>query len=167
MAALASHLGVRTPSLYNHVDGQDGLRRELALFGLRELTNRIARAAVGKSTAEALVAVGEGYRDFARQHPGVYAYTLRAPGDDDGAYRDAADEALDVLRATFAGFELDEDDTIHAIRAFRSLLHGFVDLELNSGFGIPIDLNESYRRALAIFIAGLDSTTERHAAAPA
>jgi len=35
LVELAAQLGVRTPSLYHHVAGQDGLRRELALLGLR------------------------------------------------------------------------------------------------------------------------------------
>ncbi len=35
LAALALRLGIRTPSLYNHVAGLEGLRRELALFGTR------------------------------------------------------------------------------------------------------------------------------------
>ena len=45
LAELASRLGVRTPSLYNHVAGLEGLRRELALLGTRELGRRLGRAA--------------------------------------------------------------------------------------------------------------------------
>jgi len=37
LAELAARLGVRTPSFYNHVAGLEGLRRELALLGIREL----------------------------------------------------------------------------------------------------------------------------------
>src|SRR5215472_13481724 len=33
LAGLAEHLGVRVPSLYNHVEGLPGLRRSLALYG--------------------------------------------------------------------------------------------------------------------------------------
>ena len=45
-AHLAERLGVRTPSLYNHVAGLDGLRRELAMLGGRELGTQLARAAI-------------------------------------------------------------------------------------------------------------------------
>ncbi len=37
MADLAERLEIRVPSLYNHVQGMEGLRRELALLGMREL----------------------------------------------------------------------------------------------------------------------------------
>ena len=33
LGEVAARLGVRTPSLYNHIAGLDGLRRDLALLG--------------------------------------------------------------------------------------------------------------------------------------
>ena len=46
---LAERLGIRKPSLYNHVAGIGDLRRELALVGLRELGRSLSRAAAGKA----------------------------------------------------------------------------------------------------------------------
>jgi AcrR family transcriptional regulator len=66
---LAARLGVRAPSLYNHVAGQDGLRRELALLGVRELTARLGRAAIGKAADDAMLALAHAYRAFAKEHP--------------------------------------------------------------------------------------------------
>src|SRR5579864_8016152 len=37
LGRLAERLGVRTPSLYNHVAGLPGLKRDLALYCLRDL----------------------------------------------------------------------------------------------------------------------------------
>src|SRR5579875_3074672 len=85
LADLAAHLGVRTPSLYNHIAGQEGLRRELALLGLRELYARLARAAIGRAADDAILALAHAYRGFAREHPGLYAATLRAPAPGDDA----------------------------------------------------------------------------------
>jgi hypothetical protein len=45
---------------------------------------------------------------------------------------------------------------IHAIRAFRSLAHGFVSLELAGGFGLHIDLDESYRTLMDLLVNGLE-----------
>ena len=45
--------------------------------------------------------------------------------------------------------------TIHAIRGLRALLHGFVALEAAGGFAMPQDLDESYRRMVDGFAAGL------------
>ncbi len=146
LGALAAHLGVKTPSLYNHVAGQEGLRQELALLGVRELGARLTRAAVGRAGDEAILAVAHAYRVFATERPGLYAASLRAA--------DPANEAL-VVQAVLAAYDLQGDDAIHAIRGLRSLLHGFVGLELAGGFGLPVDLDASFDRLVHVYIAGL------------
>ncbi len=55
LARLAARFGVRAPSLYNHVSGLEALHRELALLGLRELGERLAR---GPATAYGLIKRG-------------------------------------------------------------------------------------------------------------
>ncbi|NJK33124.1 MAG: helix-turn-helix transcriptional regulator [Deltaproteobacteria bacterium] len=37
LARVAEQLGIRIPSLYNYISGLDGLRREMALWALRQL----------------------------------------------------------------------------------------------------------------------------------
>jgi AcrR family transcriptional regulator len=54
LTRLAKKLGVQTPSLYNHIDGLRGLKRELALTNVRRLSDRMGKAAIGKSGPEAL-----------------------------------------------------------------------------------------------------------------
>ncbi len=85
MAALAQKMGVRTSSLYNHVDGLPGLRRQLALRGVQELTARLTRTAV---------------------------------------------------------------------RGLRSLVHGFATLELAGGFGLPLEMDESFHYLIQTLING-------------
>ena len=53
LARLAERLGVRKPSLYNHVEGLSGLRRELALMALRELGPDGAPAAAERGATRA------------------------------------------------------------------------------------------------------------------
>ena len=43
------------------------------------------------------------------------------------------------------GYGIDDDEQIHAARFLRSAVHGFIDLECSGGFGIPVDLDASYR----------------------
>jgi hypothetical protein len=52
--------------------------------------------------------------------------------------------------------EVPATQEIQAIRAFRSLAHGFVSLELAGGFGLPIDLDESYRTLMDLLLRGLE-----------
>src|SRR5450755_891236 len=58
---LAERLGIRTPSLYNHVAGLPGLKHDLALYCLRDLLGRVTRATVGKSQVEAINALADAY----------------------------------------------------------------------------------------------------------
>ena len=155
LADLAAHLGVRTPSLYNHVAGQEGLRRELALLGVRELGARLARAAVGRAGDDAVLALAHAYRAFAKERPGLYAATLRAPDPEDAALVAASEEVLGVLRAVLAAYGLRDEAAVHATRGLRSLLHGFLSLELAGGFGLPLDVDGSFVRLVRVFVAGL------------
>lgn len=155
LSELAAHLGVRTPSLYNHVAGQEGLRRELALLGVRELGARLGGAAIGKAADDAVIALAHAYRAFAKERPGLYAATLRAPDPDDAALVAASDEVLGVLRAVLESYGLRDEAALHTIRGLRSLLHGFVSLELIGGFGLPLSLDESFDRLVRVFVSGL------------
>ena len=80
---------------------------------------------------------------------------VRAPGPEDAELQAAAQEVLDVVLAALATYGLRGDDALHATRGLRSLLHGFVALELAGGFGLPLDLDESFHRLLRVFIQGL------------
>ncbi len=158
---LAERLNVRSPSLYKHIGGLDAVRRGLALLGARELAERFAHAAIGQSGADAVRAMSHAYRAFAREHPGLYAAIQRAPARDDSAMIAASDEVIAVLGLALAPWQLDETRLIHAIRMLRSLTHGFVSLEAAGGFGIPIDLEQSYDYAINVFIEGLDRDCEQ------
>jgi len=155
LTSLALALGVRTPSLYNHIDGQEGLRRGLALLGVQELGEQLGRAAIGKAGADALYAVADAYRAFALRRPGLYLSTIRAPDADDVELLAASDDVLEVLRLALDPFGLTDDEQIHAIRGLRSIAHGFVSIELGGGFGLPIDLDTSYQRLVGAFVDGL------------
>src|SRR5438270_13831735 len=79
LGRLAERLGVRTPSLYNHVAGLPGLKHALMLYCLHDLLDRILHATVGKSRAEATFALANAYRAYASEAPGRYALPLQAP----------------------------------------------------------------------------------------
>jgi AcrR family transcriptional regulator len=159
LAALAEHLNIRAPSLYNHVAGLEGLRRDLAVLGYRELGACLARATIGKARDEAVFALANAYRAFARQHPGLYVAASRAPDPTNQEAQTAAAEVVEIVVAVLAAYGLRGDAAIHTTRALRSALHGFVMLEANAGFGIPLDLDESFRQMVQLFLLGLQQQT--------
>ena len=150
LARLADRLGVRAPSLYVHVDGLPDLRRRLAARGVRELTAALQGAAAGRAGGDALAAFATAYRAYAREHPGTYAATQRAADLDE-----SADALVDLVLAVLRGYGLEGDDAVHAARTVRSALHGFAALETGGGFGIPLDLDETFARLVGVLDRGL------------
>ena len=155
LAAVASRLGVKLPSLYNHVDGLPGLRRELAWFGARQLYERVSRAAIGKAEDAAVLAMSYAYRAYIIEHPGVYAATVRAPAPDDLELLQISQSFVEVLLAVLEPYGLGEVGGIHAVRGLRSIIHGFATLELSGAFALPLDCDESFLRLLRAYIGGL------------
>ncbi len=156
LGRLAERLGVRTPSLYNHVAGLSGLKHDLALYCLHDLLDRVLHATVGKARAEAIFALANAYRAYAGEVPGRYALTLQAPDPADQEVQAIAQQIVDVIRAVLAPYRLSEEDAIHAIRGLRSLVHGFISLEMAGGFGMPVDQDASFHWLINLYIAGLE-----------
>ena len=65
--------------------------------------------------------------------------------------------ALDIF---LAAYELEGDDAVDAIRAFRSTLHGFVSLEAQGGFALPTSIDRSFDRLVHGFAVALSRWTE-------
>ncbi len=155
LARLAGTFGVRPPSLYKHVDGLDAIHRGLALRGLEEATARCQRATVGKARDAALFAFARAYWQFARDHPGLYAASVRAarPGENDIAA--AGETLIGVVLAVLAGYGVKGDDALHATRGLRAIIHGFVSLDAMGAFRLKLDLAKSFDRLLETFAQDL------------
>jgi len=153
LARVAARLGVRSPSIYNHVDGLAGLRAGIAAAALGDLHEELRDAAVGRTGGDGLAAVADAYRAYALAHPGGYQ-ALQQPGGDP-LQRARAAAVVDLLARLLEPWGLSDDDAIHAIRTLRSAMHGFVDLERAGGFALDLPLDESYRRMVAGLAAGL------------
>jgi AcrR family transcriptional regulator len=165
LAAVATELGVRSPSLYAHVDGLAGLRRAMAFDAVAQLDAALADAAANGDGADALRAVAIAYRGFARSHPGLYAAMLPAPTDHDPALYAAFAAPVTTITAVLASLGASDDDAVDLIRAFRSALHGFVALEAGDGFGMPHDVDRSFDALVDLLIAGVQSRIRSGAAA--
>lgn len=155
---LAEKLGIRTPSLYNHVDGMPGLQRELAVLNAKLLADRLSEAAIGKSGSELFMDVAQAFRNYVKENPGLYMSTLRSSGkqavQDENLIREE-ERALKIGLTVMASLGLRDEEAIHALRAFRSMVHGFATLEVAGGFGLPEDCDESFRRLVEALVAGL------------
>jgi AcrR family transcriptional regulator len=117
LARVAAALGVRSPSLYSHVEGLEDLRRRVGAVGARELADALGRAAAGRAGSDALLAVAEAYRAYAQAHPGRYAAAQRAhelSGSEEAVAATGA--AVEVVLAVLRGYGIEGEDALHATR---------------------------------------------------
>jgi AcrR family transcriptional regulator len=158
---LARKLNVQPPSLYNHIEGLPGLMRELALLNAQQLYTVFANAAVGKSGEDALMSIAQAYRGYIKECPGLYTAGLRAQSSHtsgDSELQKAQEKVVIVAMAVVESFGLSGEDALHAVRGFRSLVHGFATIEISGGFGLPLDCDESFRRLVMMMSKGLQQT---------
>ena len=100
---------------------------------MRESSGEVDHARVDAVARDALAALGNTYRDYAREHPGRYdAARLRL--DPEAAAASAGVRHAHMARAVLRGYDLAEPDQTHAVRLMGSTFHGFVSLELAGGF---------------------------------
>lgn len=156
---LAEKLEVKTPSLYNHVSSLDAVHRGLTLRALQDLANTMRASAVGLCGLDALRGIAHAERDFAHQHPGLFAAIQRTFEDQDEELRLASHDLLDIVLAVLRGYQLEGEAVVHAARALRSALTGFVTLESNDGFGLPTGVDQSFEWLIVMLDAGLRAST--------
>ncbi|HWL25067.1 MAG TPA: WHG domain-containing protein [Ureibacillus sp.] len=157
LATLARRLSVKSPSLFNHINGLSSLKREMSLYGLNLLFDKLKCAKQDKQSNDAMVAIANAYIEFTREHPGLYELTIKAPEENDQEIEEISNGIIKLIIDVLGDFQLDEEAIIHTIRGFRSILHGFASLEQKGAFGMPISTEESFHFIIKSFLATLKS----------
>jgi AcrR family transcriptional regulator len=158
MGKLAERLGVRTPSLYHYLpQGIEGLRRELALQSWHDQIDLLGQAIMGKSGRDAITAMASLYREYIKAHPGLYAATtMKSTDGGDADLQTARERLYGIVQRAMSAYHLAPDDEVYAIRSFRIIVHGTASLELGDGFGLPQDVDETFKRMLNVYLSELE-----------
>ncbi|MBC7725291.1 MAG: TetR/AcrR family transcriptional regulator [Burkholderiaceae bacterium] len=148
LSELARRFDVKVASLYSHVRSSEDLRIRVALLALEEMADRGDTALAGRAGKDALIALGNVYRDYAREHPGRYdAAQMRL--DPQTAASSAGPRHSQMMRAILRGYDLTEADQTHAVRLLGSVFNGYVGLERSGGFSHSTpDSQQSWDRIL-------------------
>ena len=82
--ALATQLGTKGPSLYNHVHSLEDLRRTVRMRVVGDIIEMLNTVGQGRTRDDAVMAMASAYRSYAHHHPGRYSAFTRMPlgGDD-------------------------------------------------------------------------------------
>ncbi|MBA8816823.1 AcrR family transcriptional regulator [Microbacterium halimionae] len=134
LAEVARSLKIQAPSLYTHVESLEALRDGIAILALRELSERITEAIMGRSSTSALAGFANAHREYARLRPGCWE-SLQRPQGEQVARADAARRLVQATNAVLHGYGITAPaDHVHATRIMGSAINGFVHLERVGSF---------------------------------
>jgi len=157
--ALAMQLGTKGPSLYNHVNSLEDLRRAVRIRVIDDIITMLNRVGEGRARDDAVLVMAGAYRSYAHHHPGRYSAFTRMPlGGDDPEYTAATRGAAAPVIAVLGSYGLDGDEAFHAALEFWSALHGFVLLEM-TGVMDDIDTDAVFSDMVLRLAAGLGRRT--------
>ncbi len=129
--ALANQLGTKGPSLYNHVQSLDDLRRTVRMRVVGDIIEMLNTVGQGRTPDDAVMVMAAAYRSYAHHHPGRYSAFTRMPlGGDDPEFTQATHDAAAPVIAVLASYGLDNEAGFFAALEFWSAMHGFVLLEM-------------------------------------
>ena len=153
--ALATQLGTKGPSLYNHVHSLDDLRRTVRMRVIGDIIGMLNTVGEGRTRDDAVVTMASAYRSYAHHHPGRYSAFTRMPlGGDDPEYTEATRAAAGPVIAVLASYGLDGENAFFAALEFWSALHGFVLLEM-TGVMDDIDTDAVFTDMVLRLAAGM------------
>ena len=157
----AIQLGIKPPSLYNNVENLEDLLDIAANRSMRNLYEKLLTASIGLEKKEALWAIAQEYRNFAKNNPGQYELAQKVNVWNSEETKQISEQIVAIFLKILQKYTLSEEEAIHFIRVLRSYLHGFTLLEINEGFGLPQELEKSFTIGLELVLTNLESRSNQ------
>lgn len=154
---IARRLGIKTPSLYNHIKSNKELEYLVYEYAINKFVAVEKTAIEGKTCDEAVKSFAEAYFSFAKENIGLYKLIMSIPSKDDQIANELALPLLKLVVQILHQYQLDEKVVAHYQRVFRAILHGFIaEEELGYFFYYKnIELQTSRQIAVDCFLDGL------------
>jgi len=157
MRLLADKLGVKTASLYTHIDSMNSLITEVGLLVLKEQKEYLMSYISGKHRGQAVMALALAYRNFAKEHKELYRFIMQIPISSNDELKRAATMVTEPFMHVLIEYKFSNKQKMHWQRILRGTMHGFISQEEYGYFShYPIDVEESYKLAIQCLIEGLN-----------
>lgn len=142
MRNVAAEIGIRAPSLYEHVTDKRALESAIIADALNEQATTQTAFLEGYQGDDPLMGIAMNYRAWALEHPHLYRLIYSRDLDrNDPAVAEAEHVAAQPIRSLTGG-------DVSASRAIWSFAHGMVSLELAERFPPDTDVDELWRRGI-------------------
>lgn len=153
---ISSKLGIKTPSLYNHISGVEDLYIQLGSYSLELLEKELIQSILGFSGHEALIKVANAYFEFALKNPVLYNAIENPYLTNTKDISKLKEKIVILIQSILKKYQLTTEQEINIIRILRSYLHGFASLSIGNLFNIKtVNSKESFDLGLAALLSGL------------
>jgi AcrR family transcriptional regulator len=142
MRRVAERVGIRAPSIYEHLADKRALEAAMISRGFELQTAAVEAAVEGADDSAA--ALAQAYRAFALAHPHLYRL-MTARELDRGLLAEGVEQRAAATLVAAAGGDAD------LARAMWAFAHGMTILELDRRFPPDADLDAAWRRGLDAF----------------
>jgi len=161
LKVIAEKLGVRTPSLYNHIGSLDDLLREVAHKGMKAMNDEMLHAAIGNSGDLAIKSVSMAYFKYIIVHPGIYETIQWAHwhGNEETAEIFESYKLLLVKLILSCNLKMQKTDEI--LNLLTSVLHGYSSLQLGKALINPEDAIKGLIDSIDIVLLGIHLPVNR------
>lgn len=150
---VASKLGVKTASLYKHIDNLKDVQSQVGIYAFTKLQERLMEGQSNKNDAqEAMMLMALNYRKFAKENPQLYKTIIHMPDANSAELIEEGKNILSGLQAMMEKINIAQVDIIHFERGLRSCMHGFITLEEAGFFANEVSVEESYKYMIANYI---------------
>lgn len=160
LKVVAEKLHIKTPSLYNHIEGIDDLLREVAHNGMKKMNDQMTKAAVGNAGDEAIKSISVEYFKSIMAHPGVYEIIQWAHWHGNSETEVIYNEYKALMMKLILTCNFKTHNTDEILSLLMSILHGYSSLELGKSFKYPEEVIKGLINSIDTVLLGLHAKYE-------
>ena len=154
LKGLAQDLGIKAPSLYNHVASLENVKERLMLYGWSHLEERMVRATMGVTGYEAMRRLSWAFYDYVEVNRGVFGIMMRYNKYSNEETVHSTERLLQQIQILMDSVGIGREDCVHVVRLLRSFLEGFFLITNNQELQQDNSIRESFEFSLSVLVEG-------------
>lgn len=156
ITTIAEHFGIKKPSLYNHIESQEDIKKSLMIYGWTHGIEPLSEQIQTDDAHEALRQYANLFYKYAIENPGVFEAMLWYNKYENPELVQATEKLYDFFFAQTDKLKITREAANHLLRTYRAFLEGFSLLVIHNSFGNPISIEESFNLSIDVMIKGME-----------
>lgn len=157
---LATHLGIKKPSLYNHIKDQEDIVSGIMVLGWKYVSDEICQNITAEDAKQAINELSHAIYDYAIANPGIFEAMLWHNTYENEDLMRVSEGLYSFFFCQTDKLGIGRNTANHLLRTYRSLVEGFILLVIHNSFGNPVSIEESFQISIDLFLNGLDAFGE-------